>query len=137
MIKVDKLKIASLLFVFGVLLLSSCERPEPEVLVKFGMIENNYAPLEDRTETSAILSATISRIDSGVVVISKGICWSTEINPTVKDKKKQFEEGGLGKFYVDATGLKAGTTYFFRSYMISSFGIQYSKVTNFYTYAPL
>ena len=138
MTKIDKLKIVSALFVFSVLILfTSCEHGDETPLVKFGQIQNLYTALEDRTETSAILSAQILAIDSGVVVNSKGICWGLNVNPTIKDKKIQFEQGGLGVFKVEATGLKSGTTYYFRSYMIGITGIQYSACTTFYTYQPL
>lgn len=117
--------------------LSSCEDPETLPLVKFGKIVSTFPRLEDRTETSAVCGGYIYSLDSGVVVTTRGVCWGTELNPTRLENKIEIEGGGKGEFLIQITGLKSGTSYHYRAYMISSKGLQYADDTVFYTYQPL
>lgn len=57
-------------------------------------------------------------------IISKGICWSTSINPTINDQKVELGSGfgGIGS---KIEGLMPGTVYYFRAYASNVVGISY------------
>lgn len=87
--------------------------------------------------TTAIANITSSSVtgggnitsDGGVVVSSRGVCWGTNLSPTTADSKTT-DGSGTGSFTSSITGLKPGTSYYFRAYAINSNGTSYgSQVT--------
>ena len=72
--------------------------------------------------------------DGGGWVTEKGICWSTNHNPTINGNHYGFSGGGVGDTYsVFLTGLTTNTTYFVRAYAINSAGTAYSSEEVFFT----
>ena len=72
--------------------------------------------------------------DGGGWVTEKGICWSTNHNPTINGNHYGFSGGGVGNTYsVFLTGLTTNTTYFVRAYAINSAGTAYSSEEVFFT----
>jgi len=67
-----------------------------------------------------------SIIDNTNKIISKGICWSTSINPTINDTKLELEENSLN-FYCIIEGLMPGTVYYFRAYATNIVGTTYGN----------
>ena len=64
---------------------------------------------------------------NGAAVTERGICWGTEYDPTVENKKIPFGSG-TGYFIVSiSSSLSQGTTYYARAYAINSYGIAYGE----------
>lgn len=70
--------------------------------------------------------------DGGSTVTARGICWSTNPNPTTSDSKTT-DGSGVGGFTSNITGLICGTNYFVRAYATSSSGTAYGNTVNFST----
>ena len=95
---------------------------------------NSLAPIVASfatTTSSAITgySATISSnitSENGASVTERGVCYSTNPNPTTSSSK-QTNGTGSGAYNITITGLSASTTYYVRSYAINSAGTSYSS----------
>ena len=83
------------------------------------------------TDTSAHLSGKITN-DGGGTILSNGFCISTKINPTINDIKLEIKNQ-----IIDFTGVIVGltnnTTYYVRSYVINSAGVNYGNNQTFKT----
>lgn len=75
-------------------------------------LTNHYVPTG---ATEALMRAEFT----GDNILEKGICWSTEHNPTVIDERTKTFWALNGNMY-HATGLKPATVYYFRPYVINS-----------------
>ncbi len=64
--------------------------------------------------------------DGGDSIIDKGICWSTNQNPTLGDNKATNGKGSESVTSV-ISGLTPATTYYLRAYAINSSGTGYSS----------
>lgn len=69
---------------------------------------------------------------SGFEVTERGLCWSTQQNPTIGDNKVQCGNG-LGEFIANITNLNASSTYYVRAYAINASGVGYSEERHFMT----
>ena len=85
------------------------------------------------TQTTAQSGGTISS-DGGLPVTTRGVCWSTTINPTTSNNKT-INSSGTGSFTSSITGLTASTTYYVRSYAINNAGTAYGNQQSFITSA--
>lgn len=85
--------------------------------------------------TSATSGGTLTD-DGGATVLSKGVCWSAQENPTVEDTKTD-EGSGSSSFTSQIAGLSAGQTYHVRAYATNSEGIAYGNELVFSTSATL
>jgi uncharacterized protein (TIGR02145 family) len=85
------------------------------------------------TETSATVGGFISS-DGGAPVTERGVCYSTNQNPTVTDLTV-IEGGGTGNYQCILTGLSSATTYNVRAYALNSAGIGYGSQATFTTSA--
>lgn len=70
--------------------------------------------------------------DGGAPVIARGICWSTNQNPTISDNKTS-DGIGIGEFSTLITGLTRGTTYNIKAYATNSVGTAYGSRIGFTT----
>lgn len=70
--------------------------------------------------------------DGGAEVIARGICWSTEPNPTVDDLHTVDGEG-VGAFESVMMDLEPNTIYYVRSYAENSKGVSYGDSKDFKT----
>lgn len=69
--------------------------------------------------------------DGGAPIIEKGVCWSTNINPTVTDNKT-INGTGTGSFTSDIIGLSENrTTYYVRAYATNIAGTAYGNEISF------
>lgn len=82
-------------------------------------------------QTSAMVEGEVIH-DGNSEVTERGICWSTNTNPTINDA--HLSNGiGIGTYTVEITGLQSGTTYYARAYAVNSIGIAYGEVREFVT----
>ena len=77
------------------------------------------------TSNSAISGGTISS-DGGNTIISKGVCWSITINPTINDSHTN-EGSGANNFTSTISNLAPGTNYYYRAYITNSNGTYYGS----------
>ena len=88
------------------------------------------------TPTTATGGGNVTN-DGGASVSVRGVCWSTSTNPTIADNKTD-NGTGTGSFTSAITGLKSGTTYYFKAYATNSIGTAYgNQVTTMTIPIPL
>ncbi len=90
------------------------------------------APVSSVTETSAVSGGNISG-DGGAEVSARGVCWSTEANPTTALATRTTDGAGVGTFVSNITGLTENTRYYVRSYATNSVGTAYGNELFFST----
>ena len=88
-------------------------------------------PVTNIAGTSATCGGNITS-DGGSEIIARGVCWSTDQEPTIADKKT-VEVGGLGNFTSSMTGLSANTDFYSRAYAINTAGVGYGNSLSFST----
>lgn len=81
------------------------------------------AALSAITSTTATGGGNIAN-NGGSAITVRGICWSTNQNPTTADNKTT-DGTGTGSFNSLMTGLKPGSMYYVRSYATNSVGTVY------------
>jgi len=94
--------------------------------------------------TNSVTLATFESARSGGFIYSegtggvstKGVCWSTSLNPTIADSKTSNGSGGAS-YSSDMTGLTMATTYHVRAYATNSVGTAYGADIIFNTYGVL
>ena len=110
------------------LTLSSCgkddlEPLEPEVIVKAPSVKtlNSF----DLTQTSVRIESRL--VDDGDGVISSaGVCWSTNIDPTIADNVLNTDTE-IGGFVLLIENLQPDTLYYIRSFAVNEFGTTYGN----------
>ena len=83
-----------------------------------------------RTDTSARCGGNISS-DGGCPVTERGICFSTNQNPTISDNVLTDTAVGTGSFTCQMLGLTPGTNYYVRAYAKNLIGIAYGDEKSF------
>jgi uncharacterized protein (TIGR02145 family) len=83
------------------------------------------------TATTAICGGNITD-DGGATIISRGVCWSNGITPTVADNKTS-DGAGAGNYSSNMTGLNGGSVYYVRAFATNSAGTGYGMVMSFTT----
>jgi uncharacterized protein (TIGR02145 family) len=106
-----------------VLLICSCKK---EVIPTI-----STSAIENITGTSALCGGNITNEGSGTV-IARGICWSTNIVPTILDNKTT-DGAGAGSFTSNITGLNGATVYYVRAYATNAVGTGYGMAMSFST----
>lgn len=103
----------------------------------FTTLEEAVAPTVTTAEvteinrTTAVSGGNVTD-DGGDVVTARGVCWSTNENPTITDSKTTDGEG-VGSFTSNMEGLAQGTTYYVRAYATNSVGTSYGEAHTFTT----
>ena len=88
----------------------------------------------DITQETAICHGNILS-NAGAAVTEQGFCWSTTSQPTIENEKvTATAENGLGDFSITISGLQWGTTYYVRSYAVTSVGTAYGDEVSFTTW---
>ncbi|WP_290835744.1 serine hydrolase [Flavobacterium sp.] len=87
-------------------------------------------------ETTTAISGGIISSDGASNVTSRGICWSTNTNPTTADTKTT-NGTGTGTFVSNLTGLLPNTTYYVRAYATNSVGTAYGNQVSFSTFETM
>ena len=93
------------------------------------------------TLVSAITSTSVSSggnitTDGGATITARGVCWSTNQNPTISDGKTS-DGTGIGSYNSSITGLNPGVTYYIRAYATNSQGTSYGNQVTASTVANL
>lgn len=83
------------------------------------------------TQTTATTGGTITS-DGGAEITSRGVCWSTNQNPTINDMLTS-NGSGVGTFASSIENLLANTTYYVRAYATNSEGTAYGENFSFVT----
>jgi len=68
--------------------------------------------------------------DGGSAIIKRGICWSTNSNPTIENDYS-VETGGTGSYSSNLTSLSPNTVYYVRAYATNGVGTAYGDPVNF------
>ena len=97
-------------------------------------------PTMPTVTTSYITNITINTATSGGNVTSeggydvtaRGVCWSTNPNPTINDNKTS-DGSGTGNFTSNLTNLTENTTYYVRAYATNEKGTSYGEEKSFTT----
>ena len=71
--------------------------------------------------------------DGNATVTGRGVCWSTNSNPTIALSTKTVDGTGIGSFTSSLTGLTNNTTYYVRSYATNAGGTAYGNEVVFTT----
>ena len=83
------------------------------------------------TSNSAICGGHVTA-DNGSAVTTKGVCWSTNQNPTIDDNKTT-DGSGVGSFTSNLSNLEPNTTYYVRAFAINAAGTSYGEQKSFTT----
>ena len=105
-------------------ILHSCSKDKVPVL--------STSEITEITGTTAFSGGTVTDQGSGSVSV-RGVCWSTEVNPTIEDTKTE-DGSGEGSFSSRISGLSLSTKYYVRAYAGNSIGTSYGNQLNFTTY---
>ena len=81
------------------------------------------------TKNSAVVGGNVVS-DGGLEVTERGICYNTEVNPSISDNK-EMSGSGLGEYTCNLTNLQTGATYYVRAYAKNKFGIAYGEEISF------
>ena len=96
-----------------------------------GIVSFATTSISNITMSSATIVENITD-DGGTAIAARGVCWSTNPNPTIADSKT--ENGtGTGSFTSNLTGLAKDTTYNLRSYATNEAGTTYGEQVAFTT----
>src|SRR5690554_2980916 len=89
------------------------------------------AEVTEITQTTATVKGNITD-DGGATVTARGVCWSTNQNPTISNNKTK-DGKGAGTFVSNISGLKDNTTYYERAYATNIAGTGYGSAMSFTT----
>ncbi len=98
------------------------------------------APVVPKLTTAAITAITGTTAtgggnitdNGGEAVTARGVCWSTNHNPTTADSKTSDDKGN-GAFTSSLTNLLGKTTYYVRAYATNKVGTSYGPEVSFTT----
>jgi hypothetical protein len=90
--------------------------------------------IKEVTQTSATCGGNVTN-DGTAAVTFRGVCWSTNPQPTIADSKT-LNGSGTGAFTSSLTGLTDGATYYVRAYATNSFGTGYGNAVVFTALVP-
>ncbi len=88
--------------------------------------------LNSITSTSAAFSNSTITTDGFYTIVSRGVCWSTSVNPTIANSKT-IDGTGTGNFHSSITELTGGTIYYVRAYATYAIGTSYGNEISFTT----
>ena len=93
--------------------------------------ELTTADVTQITQTTAVSGGEIID-DGGSRVTSRGVCWSIDKTPTLRDDKRS-RGTGIGNFTATIARLEPGTTYYVRAFATNRNGTAYGAVKSFTT----
>ena len=117
-------------FVTGMTVLNSCKK-EPEPISLPTVVT---ALVSEVTLHNAVVKGIVIA-DGGAEIITRGVCWSTNPNPTINNSRT-FEGTGVSAYTSIITGLTPNTNYHVRAYATNSEGVRYGNDLTFRTNPP-
>lgn len=122
-----------IIMVVSMIILSNCKKKDDTEDV------TKTVPVLTTDSVSGIASSTATcggnvSSDGGASVTARGVCWSTNQNPTTANSKTSNGTGS-GSFTSNITGLYPSTTYYVRAYATNSEGTAYGNQVTFTTLA--
>lgn len=114
--------------ILSLLVITHCKKDE----ITPPLIKTNA--ISEITQTTGISGGEVIN-EGGAPVLSKGICWSQNKQPTVSDSKT-LDGSGVENFKSLLTGLSANTIYFIRAYATNTLGTGYGASISFTTLPP-
>ena len=78
----------------------------------------------------AVTSGGSITSDGGLTITARGVCWSTNSNPTISNGKTS-NGTGAGAFVSRITELEPNTTYYIRAYATNILGTSYGNIVSF------
>jgi hypothetical protein len=118
----------AILYTFSTLIFS-CNEPNEALLELPKIYTENITEITDETA----LSGGKLENDGGTKIISKGIVWSINPNPTISLPTKTEEGEGMSDFVSLLSNLSYATTYHVRAYATNSVGTAYGNELTFNT----
>ncbi len=117
-----------------VLFFAGCKKDtlfeEGEVLYRITVTTNNITNIKSTTaQCGGVVSMT--SVDD-LTVTARGVCWSTNPNPTINDNKTS-DGSGTGSFTSNLINLTGSTTYYVRAYATNEKGTSYGEEKSFTT----
>lgn len=103
---------------------NSCKKEESSPLIVTSEAKNIGSAI-------AFSGGTVEWEDASAVT-GRGICWSTQMNPTIEGHKTSNGKG-TGNFESILTGLMPNTSYYIRSYVIKNGRVFYGNSVSFNT----
>ncbi|MBK6833958.1 MAG: fibrobacter succinogenes major paralogous domain-containing protein [Bacteroidetes bacterium] len=118
-------------------LLASCQQePQPQPQSQSNATTNGTVILTTNTVTAITGTTAVSggniTSDGGNIITERGVCWSTNNNPTITSNKI-ISGSGTGNFTSSLIGLTQNTNYFVRAYAINSIDTAYGNQVTFTT----
>ena len=113
----------SLLFL-SILLFNGCKKES----IKPPIVSTN--DVTEITTTTAVSGGELNEMTP--LIVSKGICWSTDQNPTTENFKT-IDFSNNTNFICSMTGLSPNTKYYVRAFAINTAGTAYGKQIEFTT----
>ena len=102
-----------------------------EPAAQYAFVETSE--VKEITSSSAVCGGNVTT-DNGSTVTAKGVCWSTNQNPTVEDNKTT-DGSSVGNFTSNLSNLEPETKYYVRAYATNAAGTSYGEEFNFTTKA--
>ena len=120
----------SIVFILSILLIS-CDGYQYDINLKKTKHIPSVSIIEvtNITENSFTVSSNVDW-DGNDIILSKGICYSTNANPTINGN---IITSNSEIFNSVINGLKGNTTYYFKSFITNSVGTSYSDVMSIET----
>ena len=102
------------------------QQPTPQVVV-------TTSEPTDITTNSATCGGNVASSNGDYVPVTlRGICWSTNPNPTFNENYIEVENA-IGSFTIPMTGLSSSTTYYIRAFAVTATGTYYGEEFSFTT----
>ena len=121
-----------LLFLALTILLINCTSDNTDETNNLPILTTNT--VTDITSNTAISGGNISD-NAGVNIITRGICWNTNGNPTI-DNDFSTNGSGIGEYSIEMSNLESETNYYVRAFATNSSGTSYGNELNFTTLEP-
>lgn len=125
--KKQTLNLKILLITASIIFANSCKTEDPANLpvVTTELTVTNILP------TTATAGGSVTD-DKGETVTARGVCWSLNINPTIKDSITK-DGSGAGKFISNIKNLLSNSNYYLRAYATNKSGTAYGNTISFTT----
>lgn len=101
----------------------SCETNDDSAVTNTSVSIETTNENAEKTYTTIKINGTVSS-DGGSSIINRGICWSTEPNPTIENNLVMESNNNFSNTIND---LLANTSYYFRTFATNELGTSYSE----------